>query len=72
MVSMTPISANLDKRRDAIEEALEEFVQLRMAGSEAPAMRLASDILLAEVRGIDPSSQSSPSRLLVVTTPLRS
>ena len=47
MVSMTPISANLDKRRDAIEEALEEFVQLRMAGSEAPAMRLASDILLA-------------------------
>ena len=47
MVSMTPISANLDRRRDAIEEALEEFVQLRMAGSEAPAMRLASDILLA-------------------------
>ncbi len=47
MVSMTPISVNLDKRRDAIEEALEEFVQLRMAGSEAPAMRLASDILLA-------------------------
>ena len=47
MVSMTPINANLDKRRDAIEEALEEFVQLRMAGSEAPAMRLASDILLA-------------------------
>ena len=47
MVSMAPISANLDSRRDAIEEALEEFVQLRMAGSEAPAMKLASDILLA-------------------------
>ena len=47
MVSMAPINADLDRRRDAIEEALEEFVQLRMAGSEAPAMKLASDILLA-------------------------
>jgi geranylgeranyl pyrophosphate synthase len=47
MVSMAPISANLDRRRDVIEEALEEFVQQRMAGSEAPAMKLASDILMA-------------------------
>jgi geranylgeranyl pyrophosphate synthase len=44
---MAPISANLDRRRDVIEEALEEFVQQRMAGSEATAMKLASDILLA-------------------------
>ena len=47
MVSMAPISANLDRRRDVIEEALEEFVQQRMAGSEATVMKLASDILLA-------------------------
>jgi geranylgeranyl pyrophosphate synthase len=47
MVSMALISANLDRRRDVIEEALEEFVQQRMAGSEATAMKLASDILLA-------------------------
>ena len=47
MVSMGSISADLDRRRDVIEEALEEFVQQRMAGSEAPAMRLASDVLLA-------------------------
>ena len=47
MVSMGSISADLDRRRDVIEEALEEFVQQRMAGSEAPAMRLARDILLA-------------------------
>ena len=47
MVSMALISANLDRRRDVIEEALEEFVQQRMAGSEATVMKLASDILLA-------------------------
>ena len=47
MVSMGSIRADLDRRRDAIEEALEGFVQQRMAGSEAPAMKLASDILLA-------------------------
>ncbi len=47
MVSMGSIMADLDRRRDAIEEALEGFVQQRMAGSEAPAMKLASDILLA-------------------------
>ncbi len=47
MVSMGSIMADLDRRRDTIEEALEGFVQQRMAGSEAPAMKLASDILLA-------------------------
>ena len=47
MVSMGSIKADLDRRRDTIEEALEGFVQQRMAGSEAPAMKLASDILLA-------------------------
>ncbi len=47
MVSVGSISAGLDRHRDAVEEALEEFVQQRMAGSEAPAMKLAGDILLA-------------------------
>ena len=47
MVSVGSISAGLDRHRDAVEEALEEFVQQRLAGSEAPAMRLAGDILLA-------------------------
>jgi len=47
MVSLSSVRTDLDRRRDTIEEALEEFVQQRMAGSEAPAMKLASDILLA-------------------------
>ena len=47
MVSMGSLSAELDSRRDIVEEALEEFVQQRLAGSEAPAMRLASAVLLA-------------------------
>jgi geranylgeranyl pyrophosphate synthase len=47
MVSMGSLSAELNSRRDIVEEALEEFVQQRLAGSEAPAMRLARDILLA-------------------------
>ena len=47
MVSMGSLSAELNSRRDIVEEALEEFVQQRLAGSEAPAMRLASAVLLA-------------------------
>ena len=47
MASMGSLSAELDSRRDIVEEALEEFVQQRLAGSEAPAMRLASAVLLA-------------------------
>ena len=47
MVSMGSLSSELDSRRDIVEEALEEFVQQRLAGSEAPAMRLASAVLLA-------------------------
>ena len=33
MVSMGSLSAELDSRRDIVEEALEEFVQQRLAGS---------------------------------------
>lgn len=47
MVSMSSINAELDRRRDVVEEALEDFVHKRMAGSGAQAMTLASDILLA-------------------------
>ena len=47
MVSMHSFKAELDRRRNAVEEALEEFVQQNMMGPGAPAMRLASDILLA-------------------------
>ena len=47
MVSMHSFKAELDRRRNVVEEALEEFVQQSLTGPGAPAMRLAGDILLA-------------------------
>ena len=47
MVSMHSFKAEMDRRRNVVEEALEEFVQQSMTGPGAPAMRLAGDILLA-------------------------
>ena len=47
MVSMRSNNEKLANRHDIIEEALEDFVQERMTGSEAPSMALARHVLLA-------------------------
>jgi len=47
MVSMRSENEKLANRHDIIEEALEDFVQERMTGSEAPPMALARHVLLA-------------------------
>ena len=47
MVSMRSNNEKLANRHDIIEEALEDFVQERMTGSEAPPMALARHVLLA-------------------------
>ena len=47
MVSMRSANERLAHRRNVVDEALEAFVQDRMTGSEAPAMSLARDVLLA-------------------------
>ena len=46
MVSMLSNNEKLANRHDIIEEALEDFVQEGMAGSDAPPMALARHILL--------------------------
>lgn len=47
MVSLRKARRGLEKRRDLVEEALENLVQERLSKSDAPAMSLARDILLA-------------------------
>ena len=47
MVSLRPSQQQLRKRRDIVEEALEDFVQEKMASAQAPAMALAREVLLA-------------------------
>ena len=47
MVSMRSNNEKLANRHDIIEEALEDFVQERMTGSEAPSMALARHVILA-------------------------
>ncbi|MDE0953153.1 MAG: polyprenyl synthetase family protein [Candidatus Poseidoniales archaeon] len=47
MVSLRSARQQLSRRRDVIEEALEDFVQEKMASSQAPAMILAREVLLA-------------------------
>ena len=47
MVSLRPSQQQLRKRRDIVEEALEDFVQEKMASTQAPAMALAREVLLA-------------------------
>ena len=47
MVSLRSTQRQLGKRRDIVEEALEDFVQEKMASIQAPAMNLAREVLLA-------------------------
>lgn len=47
MVSLRKARRGLEERRDRVEEALENLVQDRLSKSDAPAMSLARDILLA-------------------------
>jgi geranylgeranyl pyrophosphate synthase len=47
MVSLRSARQQLSRRRDVIEEALEDFVQEKMVSSQAPAMILAREVLLA-------------------------
>ena len=47
MVSLSSTQQKLGKRRDIVEEALEDFVQEKMASIQAPAMTLAREVLLA-------------------------
>ncbi|MEO2242300.1 MAG: polyprenyl synthetase family protein, partial [Candidatus Poseidoniia archaeon] len=47
MVTLRNAKRHLSRRRDVIDEALENLVQDRLTGTDAPAMNLASDILLA-------------------------
>ncbi len=47
MVTLRNAKRHLSGRRDVIDEALENLVQDRLTGTDAPAMSLASDILLA-------------------------
>jgi len=54
MVSLRNVRRSLEQRRNLVEEALEDLVQERMAKSDAPAMSLARDILLAGGKRIRP------------------
>lgn len=54
MVSLRKARKGLEKRRDMIDEALENLVQERMMKTDAPAMSLARDILLAGGKRIRP------------------
>jgi len=54
MVSLRKSRKGLEKRRDMIDEALENLVQERMMKTDAPAMSLARDILLAGGKRIRP------------------
>lgn len=47
MVSLRSTRRQLTKMRDIVDEALEDFVQEKMASSQAPAMTLAREVLLA-------------------------
>ncbi len=47
MVSLRSAQQQLRKRRNIVEEALEDFVQEKMASTQAPAMTLAREVLLA-------------------------
>ena len=47
MVSLKSSRRQLTKMRDIVDEALEDFVQKKMASSQAPAMNLAREVLLA-------------------------
>tara|TARA_B100000900_G_scaffold416106_1_gene449142 strand:+ start:2078 stop:3058 length:981 start_codon:yes stop_codon:yes gene_type:complete len=47
MVSLKSTHRQLTKMRDIVDEALEDFVQEKMASSQAPAMSLAREVLLA-------------------------
>jgi len=47
MVSLKSSHRQLTKMRDIVDEALEDFVQEKMASSQAPAMNLAREVLLA-------------------------
>jgi geranylgeranyl pyrophosphate synthase len=47
MASLRQTQLRLSRRRDIIDEALEDFVQKRMSGTQAPAMALAREVLLA-------------------------
>ena len=47
MVSLKSSRRQLTKMRDIVDEALEDFVQEKMASSQAPAMNLAREVLLA-------------------------
>ncbi len=54
MVSLRNARRSLEQRRDRVEEALENLVQERLTKSDAPAMSLARDILLAGGKRIRP------------------
>ena len=54
MVSLRNVHRSLEQRRDRVDEALEDLVQNRMTKSDAPAMNLARDILLAGGKRIRP------------------
>lgn len=54
MVSLRKARKGLEKRRDMVDEALENLVQERMTNTDAPAMSLARDILLAGGKRIRP------------------
>ncbi|MEE3200821.1 MAG: polyprenyl synthetase family protein [Candidatus Thermoplasmatota archaeon] len=54
MVSLRNVDRSLEQRRDRVDEALEDLVQNRMTKSDAPAMNLARDILLAGGKRIRP------------------
>ena len=47
MVSLRSTHRQLAKMRDIVDEALEDFVQEKMTSSQAPAMGLAREVLLA-------------------------
>ena len=47
MVSLRSTHRQLTKMRDIVDEALEDFVQEKMASSQAPAMNLVREVLLA-------------------------
>ena len=52
MVTLRSAQRQLGKRRDIVEESLEDFVQEKMSSKQAPAMVLAREVLLAGGKGI--------------------
>ena len=65
MVSLRSAHRQLTKMRDIVDDALEDFVQEKMASNQAPAMSLAREVLLAGGKTVSYTHLTLPTILRV-------